>query len=119
MARVVALMVLAAACSSASGPSTPDLRSVLFTNPEQSAAYIAEAFDSLARARFDTTLLITAGAQVCLKFDRARLQNDVLVKLHWIDQLGYLLGTEVINVADATSWTWDGTTSNFSTAPPC
>src|SRR2546423_600184 len=67
MGRVVALMVLAAACSSASGPSTADLRSVLFTNPQQSAAYYGEAFDSLARARFDTTLFITAGAQVCLK----------------------------------------------------
>ncbi len=119
MGRVVALMVLAAACSSASGPSTADLRSVLFTNPQQSAAYYGEAFDSLARARFDTTLFITAGAQVCLKFDRARLRSDVLVKLRSMDELGFVIGAAVIDIAGAASWTWDGAASNASTAPPC
>lgn len=114
---LTASLVIAAACSS--GPETPAPvpRTVLFTNP-LSAEYVGVAFDSVLRMRFDTSVLVGATSQVCMRFDVTRLGGDLVVELESTDVSGYVFRRAFINVA-SDSWTWDGATSAASVAPPC
>jgi hypothetical protein len=113
---LTALSLIAAACNGTPGSPSPIPRSVLFTNTLP-AEYIAVAFDTLVSARFDTSLLISAGARVCLTFDLTRLGGDV-VELESTDVTGYVFRRVFINV-QSDSWAWDGTTTTANVAPRC
>lgn len=115
--RLTALLVIAAACSSGTESPAPVPRTVLFTNL-LSAEYVGVAFDTITRARFDTSLLVGAASRVCLLFDLTRMGGDVVVELESTDVSGYVFRRAFINVA-SDSWTWDGATSAASVAPRC
>ena len=113
VSHFVPLVVLATACSSASGPPKP-FGTVLFTDP-RSVSYNGIA---VARTGFDTVLSVDPGGQFCLAFDRARLQGDGAVQLVSTDQFGNVMGSVVVDVASA-SWTWDGSAPQATRAALC
>jgi len=113
VSHLAALVVLATACSSASGPPQP-FGTVLFTDP-RSLSYFGLA---VARSGFDTALSVDPGGQVCLAFDRARLRGDAAVQLYSADDFGNVMATVFISVAGA-SWTWDGSASHATRASQC
>ena len=103
------LAALAAACSTGTGTGPLPSNTVLLMDTLPFDDLVL-AYDSLAHVPFDTALIVAAGTQFCMAFDRNRLAGDLFTTVtlkSFSSPTGYVLGKAALNVGNF-SWTWDG-----------